>query len=102
MPMARALELIQAAGGLSVLAHPGERWDEAALSRLASFGLRGVEVKFPAANLSRIAELARIAGRLGLVRTGGSDSHTPADRAIGSVGLTGGEWRSLAGKASGS
>jgi len=102
MPMTRALELIHSAGGLSVLAHPGERWDEAALSRLASLGLRGVEVKFPAANLSRIAELVRIAGQLGLACTGGSDSHAPAERTIGSVGLPRVEWLTLAGKASGS
>lgn len=102
IPLPLALALIHSAGGLSVLAHPGERWDEPALSRLASLGLRGVEVAFPTANLSRTAELTRIARRLGLACAGGSDSHAPAERAVGSVGLARGEWRALAAQPSGS
>lgn len=95
IPVARVFELIRGAGGLSALAHPGARWDEAAVTRLAELGLQGIETRFPAANLSRTAELTRIAGRLGLACTGGSDSHAAADRAVGSVGLARAEWLAL-------
>ncbi len=95
IPVARVVELLRGAGGLSALAHPGERFDEAALTRLAELGLTGIEVRFPAANLSRTAELVRIAGRLGLVCTGGTDLHAAGDRAIGSVGLARAEWVAL-------
>lgn len=102
IPVARAIELIRGANGLAALAHPGERFDEDAFRRLADVGLQGIEVRFPAANLSRTAELTAIAGRLGLARTGGSDSHAVADRAVGSVGLTRSEWLALKSHPSGS
>lgn len=102
IPVAKAVELIRGANGLAVLAHPGERFDEDAFRRLADVGLQGIECRFPAANLSRTSELIGIAGRLGLARTGGSDSHAVADRAVGSVGLTRTEWLELKGRASGS
>lgn len=95
VPMARAVELIRGAGGVSSLAHPGERFEEPVLKRLADLGLQGIEVKFPAANLSRTAELVRIATRWGLACTGGTDLHAAADRAIGSVGLSRAEWAAL-------
>lgn len=95
LPVARAIELIRGAKGLATLAHPGERFDEDAIRRLADAGLQGVEVRFPAANLSRTAELTAITGRLGLARTGGSDSHAAAERAVGSVGLSRNEWLAL-------
>lgn len=102
IPVAKAVELIRGARGLAVLAHPGERFDEDAIRRLAEVGLQGVEVRFPAANLSRTADLGRIAERLGLARTGGSDSHAVADRAVGSVGLSRAEWGALKAHPSGS
>ena len=95
IPAAKAVELIRGAKGVSALAHPGERFDGDAVRRFAEIGLQGIEVRFPAASLSRTAELNGIAGRLGLARTGGSDSHAAADRAVGSVGLSRAEWLAL-------
>jgi 3',5'-nucleoside bisphosphate phosphatase len=75
-----AIRLVSAAGGVSVLAHPGaaERgWviDDAAVERLARAGLGGLEVFHPDHDDAERRRLAGLAAALGLVASGGSDDH---------------------------
>jgi predicted metal-dependent phosphoesterase TrpH len=77
---ARAVRLVAAAGGVSVLAHPmAERrgWlaPEDLISELAQAGMAGVEVAHPDHAEEERFALAGLAARLGLAVTGGSDDH---------------------------
>jgi len=72
-----AIALIHAAGGVSVLAHPGPGLADAVLERLVATGLRGVEVWHPAHGASTVRRYRALAQRLGLLETGGSDYHGP-------------------------
>jgi 3',5'-nucleoside bisphosphate phosphatase len=74
----RALRLVRAAGGASVLAHPrspGYEITDEVITGLAAAGLAGVEVFHPDHDDSERSRLAALASRLGLVMTGGSDDH---------------------------
>lgn len=77
----RAIELIHAAGGLAVLAHPAQlRRDNHAqlmtvIKSLADQGLDGIEVIHSDHRESLIDFLSDVARRLGLLTTGGSDFH---------------------------
>jgi predicted metal-dependent phosphoesterase TrpH len=76
----RAIRLVAAAGGVSVLAHPfAERrgWlvPEDLIGELAEAGLAGVEVAHPDHFDEERFALAGVARRLGLAVTGGSDDH---------------------------
>ena len=77
---ARAIALIQAAGGVTVLAHPraGARaWmmPDDVIADLAAAGLHGVEVWHPDQDQAQRAQLTALAADLGLVASGGSDDH---------------------------
>lgn len=79
---AAALDAIHGAGGLAVLAHPTSlRLEDEPLAgyieRLAEQGLDGLEVDTPGHANTRRRWLIRLAGRLDLLCTGGSDFHTP-------------------------
>ena len=75
----RAIGLIRAAGGVSVLAHPraGREWEvtDEQIATLAAVGLAGVEVWHPDQTLPERAVLLQTVRDLGLVATGGSDDH---------------------------
>jgi hypothetical protein len=81
----RVIEVIRAAGGVAVLAHPGMlplAEPEAALRALRDEGLEGVEGVYPyEPGTYRLAvdqgRLRRLAEELGLIITGGSDDHGP-------------------------
>ncbi len=75
-----AVEMITAAGGVSVIAHPRGRGERRALTadyvaELARLGLGGLEVDHPDHDRDDRAELRAIADRLGLLTTGSSDYH---------------------------
>jgi predicted metal-dependent phosphoesterase TrpH len=70
-----AIDLIEGADGLPVLAHPGNIGDEALVKELLTFPFKGVEVWHPDHSSSQSALYMRIAGEEGLLMTGGSDSH---------------------------
>jgi 3',5'-nucleoside bisphosphate phosphatase len=77
---ARALDLVTAAGGVTVLAHPrgsarGWRIPDEVIAELAGGGLTGIEVYHPQHDEAERARLAELASRLGLVISGGSDDH---------------------------
>jgi predicted metal-dependent phosphoesterase TrpH len=69
-----AIELIHAADGVSVLAHPGGLPD-AWIERLAAAGLRGIEVWHPHHGAATVRRHRALARRLHLLETGGSDFH---------------------------
>ncbi|HEY5419806.1 MAG TPA: PHP domain-containing protein, partial [Marmoricola sp.] len=73
-----AVELVRAAGGVPVVAHPWGRnrvLTAAALADLQQRGLVGIEVDHQDHAPAAREELRRIAGDLGLVATGSSDWH---------------------------
>jgi predicted metal-dependent phosphoesterase TrpH len=76
---ARAIRLVRAAGGVTVIAHPraGRAWNlsDEQIARLAAMGLTGVEVWHPDHSLTERATLLALVRDLGLVATGGSDDH---------------------------
>jgi hypothetical protein len=76
----RAVRLIRAAGGVSVLAHPaaptrGWTIPDEAVARLAQAGLGGLEVSHPDHDHAQRLRLASLAATLGLAASGGSDDH---------------------------
>jgi predicted metal-dependent phosphoesterase TrpH len=80
----RTIELIQAAGGVPVLAHPclirthgheGIKALAPLVKRLMDMGLEGIEVYYPRHSAQDVADLTDTAGQLGLLITGGSDFH---------------------------
>ncbi len=75
-----AIEMIAAAGGVSVIAHPRGRGEFRALTAdrirdLAAHGLGGLEVDHPDHDAAERAELRSIADDVGLLTTGSSDYH---------------------------
>lgn len=76
-----ALALLQAAGGIAVLAHPGlvqrghpARFEEL-LKSLTDQGLDGIEVWYPQHTRQQTAFYSRMAQTYNLVATGGTDFH---------------------------
>jgi 3',5'-nucleoside bisphosphate phosphatase len=77
---ARAIALVQAAGGVTVFAHPaaasrGAVVDEAAIEAFAAAGLDGLEVDHPDHDGPTRARLRAVARDLELLVTGSSDYH---------------------------
>jgi predicted metal-dependent phosphoesterase TrpH len=72
---AEAIALIDAADGVSVLAHPGASLGDETVERLAGMGLRGIEVWHPQHGVATTRRYHGLADRLGLLMTGGSDFH---------------------------
>jgi hypothetical protein len=71
----RAIDLIHAAGGVSVLAHPGAAVSDLVVEQLAAAGLRGIEVWHPQHGAVAVRRFHALARRLDLLETGGSDFH---------------------------
>jgi 3',5'-nucleoside bisphosphate phosphatase len=77
---ARAVRLVDAAGGVTVLAHPrgaarGWRIPDEVIEELADAGLFGIEVFHPQHDERERGALMALAARLHLVASGGSDDH---------------------------
>lgn len=71
-----AIELIHGARGLAVFAHPSFTADhERIAEELAAMGLDGLEVYYRHYEPAQVEALHALAGRLGLVASGGSDFH---------------------------
>jgi predicted metal-dependent phosphoesterase TrpH len=91
-PVLRAIEMIRAAGGVAVFAHPlarrrGRVVEPAVIAELAAVGLAGVEVDHPDHTPEDRALLRGLARDLDLVVTGSSDYHgTNKSIAIGAEG----------------
>jgi predicted metal-dependent phosphoesterase TrpH len=79
-PVTRAIEMVRAAGGVAVFAHPlarrrGRVVESSVIAELAAVGLAGVEVDHPDHSVADRALLRGLAGELDLVVTGSSDYH---------------------------
>ena len=90
-----ALDIIKIAGGIPVLAHPGQiykkREIENIIKELRCFGLKGVEVYHPSHTCEDINKLFNIAKKYKLSISGGSDCHGRCKNikdSVGSCGLT--------------
>ncbi len=68
-------DLVHAVGGLTVAAHLGDRGSEGQVREFVNQGLDGLEVRHPSHGPAVEARLIRLAERLGLVVSGGSDWH---------------------------
>jgi hypothetical protein len=81
-----AIALIHAAGGVSVLAHPGASLPDLVVEQLAAAGLRGIEVWHPQHGAAAVRRFHALARRLDLLETGGSDYHGwPRGAALGEL-----------------
>jgi predicted metal-dependent phosphoesterase TrpH len=81
-----AVGAIAAAGGVSVLAHPGRLRDEGIIAELVEAGLDGLEVFYPAHGPGQTAHFRALAERYGLVMSAGSDFHDVRWN-VGGVGM---------------
>jgi hypothetical protein len=78
LPAGRAIDLVRAAGGAAVLAHPrspGYEVSDEQITGLAAAGLAGLEAFHPDHDFSERIVLTALARSLSLVTTGGSDDH---------------------------
>ena len=75
---AEAVAVIRGAGGAPVLAHPLTAGDDRLAAELADAGLMGLEVYHPLHSPADERRYRRLARRLDLLVTGGSDYHGPA------------------------
>ena len=80
VPVQRGIELVAAAGGVSVLAHSrahvrGGTLTDDAIAELVPLGLGGLEVDHPDHSAPDRERLAELAADLGLLITGSSDYH---------------------------
>lgn len=70
-----AIELVNAAGGVTVLAHPGRMGNDLLIHKLVEAGLQGLEVYYPAHPPQMVQHYLKLAADYGLLVTGGSDYH---------------------------
>ncbi len=89
--IAEAIALVHRCGGIAILAHPGSTGDLATVARLSRDGLDGVEVLHPSHTAEDRARLLALVRHLGLVPSGGSDSHGGGDgsRVVGAMKVPG-------------
>jgi predicted metal-dependent phosphoesterase TrpH len=76
----KAIQLVRAAGGVTVLAHPrgaGRGWQipDEVITDLAAAGLTGIEINHPQQDERERQLLGELAHSLGLAFSGGSDDH---------------------------
>lgn len=85
LPVAEAIALVRAAGGVASWAHPNYHCTRESVLELKSVGLAAIEAEYPAFRASRARELRRLAASLDLAISGGSDCHGPDEpkRAVG-------------------
>ncbi|MFD6399543.1 PHP domain-containing protein [Nocardia sp. NPDC060249] len=106
-PLPRAVRLIAAAGGVSVIAHARARKRGRLLAlddirELAGLGLGGLEIDHPDHSEADRRVLTGLSRELGLVRTGSSDYHgSNKTIAIGACGTDRDQYEALIDKASG-
>jgi predicted metal-dependent phosphoesterase TrpH len=93
---AAAVELIRAAGGVPVWAHPPAELVDTLLPVMIEAGLQGLEVYRPRPKRAQVLRLESICKTSGLLPTGGSDWHNP-DRgaALGDFFVSGDEVEGL-------
>jgi predicted metal-dependent phosphoesterase TrpH len=82
-----AIDLLRKAGGVSVLAHPGNINEREIFDELINIGFDGIEVWHPDHSTSQISEFLTTALEKNLLTTGGSDNHgdRPTKAPIGGI-----------------
>jgi len=84
----QAIELIRAAGGVAVIAHP--YWDISAPHEvddlIRSLSADGVETFYPSHGREQTAHLLELCEELGLIPTGSSDYHGPTHKTFAAFG----------------
>ena len=73
-----AIKLIQASGGVAVLAHPYMLHNDALIAEFAGFGLEGIEAYYPEHSQAMVNFYLDLAKKLNLLVTGGTDFHGSA------------------------
>jgi predicted metal-dependent phosphoesterase TrpH len=81
-----ATELIQRAGGVASLAHPGLLERDELITEMVDDGLQAIEVYHSEHPPDRASHYLEMASDLGLLVTGGSDFHTPDGPGTTTVG----------------
>ena len=76
---ADAIDLVHAAGGIAVFAHPGRDGTRAVIEPLVAYGLDGLEILHPSQSGEDMARLGALAQHFDLVSSGGSDWHGTTD-----------------------
>jgi hypothetical protein len=72
---AEAIQLVHRAGGVTSIAHPATMGQDGLISEFAKQGLAGLECIHPKHDPASEQRYRDLAGRLGLIVTGGSDCH---------------------------
>jgi predicted metal-dependent phosphoesterase TrpH len=80
----QAVEMIRAAGGLPVLAHPWRQREMVA--GLAGLGLVGLEAYCPGYSAEESGELVRLGEKYNLIATGGTDFHGYGENGVRPLG----------------
>ena len=99
-PVAEVIERVHRAGGITSLAHPPREFAEAEFRHLRGLGLDALEAHCPS-TAARSGELVSAAKALGMLVTGGTDTHGPPPagaanpRRVGAFGLSLVDWRKL-------
>ena len=71
----KAIDLIHAAGGISVLAHPGLLRQPKLVAQILDMGVEGLEVFYPEHTVQETGYFIALAEQRGILVTGGSDFH---------------------------
>lgn len=74
-----AIAVINEAGGIAVLAHPGKSFVDHLVPMMVKEGLQGIEIWHPSHSPEDIQHYLRLAETFSLLATGGSDAHSPKD-----------------------
>lgn len=84
---AEAINMLTKLRGLAVLAHPYTIGNDQLIAEFARLGLRGIEAYYPEHNQATSDHYQKLAQKLGLLVTGGSDYHGQAKEgaALGGV-----------------
>ncbi|HKL19722.1 MAG TPA: PHP domain-containing protein [Halalkalibaculum sp.] len=69
------IETVKAAGGATIIAHPGQMYSEQELEELVEAGVDGIEVVHPSHNYELQKKMEAFADKHNLLSTGGSDFH---------------------------
>jgi len=77
-----AISLINSAGGICVVAHPGSDVSDGLICNLIKVGLEGIETICPRHTQKQIDSFREIVYKHGLLETGGSDCHGKKDNII--------------------
>jgi len=78
-PISEAIKMVNEAGGIASLAHPGRSITQEVLYKVIDYGLDAIEVIHPGHDISLRNYYQTIAGQYWLMSTGGSDYHGTRD-----------------------